>query len=172
MCLVALDLTADYSLLAQKYPHWSYLIYCWLKKINCSPSGFFVLFYIEYLSPNVVDWKAVSKFTLAYAETMPDRAHHPTCPWIEIPEDRGSYAIHRQAAESGRQPLSGACWWTLIDLSSLPSFSAPPTSPVLWTFWENFCHATPDSSKLYLQIHRGSSSSFVVFCIWDLCCQL
>lgn len=127
--------------------------------MNCSPSGFFVLLSVLSIwSLNVVDWKAVSPFTLAYVETTPGRAHHPTCPWIEIPEDRWLL-----------RHISPSCWvwptatvWSLLMNSNRPFLRA-----VIWctshiayftVLWENFCHATPNSSKLYLHKHRGRIS--------------
>lgn len=78
---------------------------------------------------------------------------------------RGCYAIHRQAAESGRQPPSGAFWWTLIDLSSLPSFGAHPTSPVLRILGRISVMPPTTVQNFTLKI---SSTSFVVSCMRPL----
>lgn len=49
----------------------------------------------------------------------------------------GCYATHRQAAESGWQPLSGACWWTVIDLSTILSchHNVHPGPLILYIFY-------------------------------------
>lgn len=123
--------------------------------MNCSPSG--ILCPILYwVSEALMLWigKAVSQFTLAYVETTPGRAHHPTCPWIEFPEDR---RLLRHTSPS--------CWvWpTATVWSPLMNSNRPFLCVIIWctariiTFkdlWENFCHATHNSSKLSLLIHH------------------
>lgn len=49
----------------------------------------------------------------------------------------GCYATHRQAAEFGWQPLSGACWWTVIDLSTILSchHNVHPGPLILYIFY-------------------------------------
>lgn len=54
--------------------------------MSCSSISILLLLSCFYI--DVVERKAASPFTLAYVEPTPGRAHHPTCPWIEIPEDR------------------------------------------------------------------------------------
>lgn len=86
--------------------------------MKCSPSGSFVLFYIDYLEP-LMFWIGEHFPSLPWHMWKPCPAKHiiQPDPGLGSQRIRGCYATHRQAAESGRQPLSGARRWTRSDLS-------------------------------------------------------
>lgn len=129
--------------------------------MNYSPSNSFVLFYIKYLESKCFGLEAVSQYILAYVEPTPSRAHHPTCPWIEIPGDW--WLLHHISLS-----LLTATVWSLLMNSNRPLLYV-----IIWCtanitnfmdLCENFCHATPESSNmLYLHSHRGRNL-FLLIC--------
>lgn len=79
---------------------------------NQLPSGFFVLFYMKYLEPHCCGLEAVSRFTPAYVESTHSRAHHPTCPRIEIP---GDWCLLRHISPSCWAWLTATVWSQLMN---------------------------------------------------------
>lgn len=107
---------------------------------NELPSGFFVLFYMKYLEP-------VSRFTPAYVESTRSRAHHPTCPRIEIP---GDWCLLRHISPSCWAWLTATVWSQLMNSNRrLPFVIAWFTSNVddERYFGAQFCHGNPISSN-------------------------
>lgn len=114
---------------------------------NQLPSGFFVLFYTKYLEPHCCGLEAVSRFTPAYVESTRSRAHHPTCPRIEIP---GDWCLLRHISPSCWAWLTATVWSQLMNSNRrLPFVIAWFTSNVdnEQYFGAQFCHGSPISSN-------------------------
>lgn len=90
--------------------------------MNCAPSGSFVLFATECLHPWCFGLE--SRFPV-YPDICGNHARPSTSSSLPLDGDPGGSALVTphitQAAESGRQPLSAASWWTLRDLFSITS---------------------------------------------------
>lgn len=121
-----------------------------------SPSCFFCPVSILML------WRGKQLPRLPWHMWSPRPAEHIIQPAPGLRSQRigGCYATHHQAAESGRQPLSGACWWTLIDLFPLyliiwcASHVVAPNFPIpLGEFLS--CKLPPDWSNLHLHRRCG-----------------
>lgn len=114
--------------------------------MNHLPSGFFVLFYMKYLEPYCRGLEAVSRFTPAYVESTRSRAHHPTCPRIEIP---GDWCLLRHISPSCWAWLTATVWSQLMNSNRrLPFVVAWFTSNVddERYFGAQFCRGNPISS--------------------------
>lgn len=108
-----------------------------------------------------MDWKAVSQFTLAYVETMPSQAHHPTWSWIGIPE---GLRLLCHTSPSCWVWLTATVWSMLMNCnrpfhySIMPSQRAPWTTNFIYILypWENFCQRFSKSKKNFnTQRHCG-----------------
>lgn len=135
--LAALDLTACYSLRATISP----LIPFNLERSedNEMLSIWLLCPILYWLSGVLMFWIEKQFPSLPWHMWKPCPVKHIIQPDPGLGSQRvcGCYATHRQAAESGWQPLSGACWWTVIDLSTILSchHNVHPGPLILYIFY-------------------------------------
>lgn len=135
--LAALDLTACYSLWATMSPLIPFNSE--LSEDNEMLSIWLLCPILYWLSGVLMFWIEKQFPSLPWHMWKPCPAKHIIQPDPGLGSQRvcGCYATHRQAAESGWQPLSGACWWTVIDLSTILSchHNVHPGPLILYIFY-------------------------------------
>lgn len=135
--LAALDLTACYSLRATISPLIPFNLE--LSEDNEMLSIWLLCPILYWLSGVLMFWIEKQFPSLPWHMWKPCPAKHIIQPDPGLGSQRvcGCYATHRQAAESGWQPLSGACWWTVIDLSTILSchHNVHPGPLILYIFY-------------------------------------
>lgn len=135
--LAALDLTACYSLRATISPLIPFNLE--LSEDNEMLSIWLLCPILYWLSGVLMFWIEKQFPSLPWHMWKPCPAKHIIQPDPGLGSQRvcGCYATHRPAAESGWQPLSGACWWTVIDLSTILSchHNVHPGPLILYIFY-------------------------------------
>lgn len=135
--LAALDLTACYSLRATISPLIPFNLE--LSEDNEMLSIWLLCPILYWLSGVLMFWIEKQFPSLPWHMWKPCPVKHIIQPDPGLGSQRvcGCYATHRQAAESGWQPLSGACWWTVIDLSTILSchHNVHPGPLILYIFY-------------------------------------